>query len=182
VPANKIIGSGTLLDTARLRSRISEYLSVSQKNVHAYVFGEHGDTSFVPWSIAEISTVRLTDCDGLIHLNGHDAMKLDYDEIEDYIRSSGAQIIKSKGHTNYAIAMAVCGLCECLFSGANSIVAASTMLNGDYGIYDVCLSLPVLLGKQSVQGHITPALTPFELVKLRNSAAALRQVIDQLDI
>lgn len=182
IPQNRIIGSGTLLDTARLRARIAEYLSVSQKNVHAYVFGEHGETSFVPWSIAEVSTISLADYKELIKLDQGIMVDLDYDEIDNYMRSSGGKIIRRKGCTNYAIAVSVCGICECLQGGVNAVVTVSTMLGGEYGISDVCLSLPMLLGNGKVQGRITPRLTDEELEKLHHSADALKAVIAQIDL
>ena len=182
IPQNCIIGSGTLLDTARLRARIAEYLSVSQKNVHAYVFGEHGETSFVPWSIAEVSTISLADYKELIKLDQGIMVDLDYDEIDNYMRSSGGKIIRRKGCTNYAIAVSVCGICECLQGGVNAVVTVSTMLSGEYGISDVCLSLPMLLGNGKVQGRITPRLTDEELEKLHHSADALKAVIAQIDL
>ena len=182
IPQNRIIGSGTLLDTARLRARIAEYLSVSQKNVHAYVFGEHGETSFVPWSIAEVSTISLADYKELIKLDQGIMVDLDYDEIDNYMRSSGGKIIRRKGCTNYAIAVSVCGICECLQGGVNAVVTVSTMLSGEYGISDVCLSLPMLLGNGKVQGRITPRLTDEELEKLHHSADALKAVIAQIDL
>ncbi len=182
IPQNRIIGSGTLLDTARLRARIAEYLSVSQKNVHAYVFGEHGETSFVPWSIAEVSTISLADYKELIKLDQGIMVDLDYDEIDNYMRSSGGKIIRRKGCTNYAIAVSVCGICECLQGGVNAVVTVSTMLSGEYGISDVCLSLPMLLGNGQVQGRITPRLTDEELEKLHHSADALKAVIAQIDL
>ncbi len=182
IPQDRIIGSGTLLDTARLRARIAEYLSVSQKNVHAYVFGEHGDTSFVPWSIAEVSTINIADYKELIKLNQGIMVDLDYNEIDNYMRSSGGKIIRRKGCTNYAIAVSVCGICECLQGGVNAVVSVSTMLDGEYGISDVCLSLPMLLGNGKVQGRITPRLTDEELEKLHHSADALKAVIAQIDL
>lgn len=182
IPQNRIIGSGTLLDTARLRARIAEYLSVSQKNVHAYVFGEHGETSFVPWSIAEVSTISLADYKELIKLDQGIMVDLDYDEIDNYMRSSGGKIIRRKGCTNYAIAVSVCGICECLQGGVNAVVTVSTMLSGEYGISDVSLSLPMLLGNGKVQGRITPRLTDEELEKLHHSADALKAVIAQIDL
>ena len=182
IPQNRIIGSGTLLDTARLRARIAEYLSVSQKNVHAYVFGEHGETSFVPWLIAEVSTISLADYKELIKLDQGIMVDLDYDEIDNYMRSSGGKIIRRKGCTNYAIAVSVCGICECLQGGVNAVVTVSTMLSGEYGISDVCLSLPMLLGNGKVQGRITPRLTDEELEKLHHSADALKAVIAQIDL
>ena len=174
IPEDRVIGSGTLLDTARLRARIAEYLSVSQKNVHAYVFGEHGETSFVPWSIAEVSTINLEDYKDLIKLKKGIMVDLDYEEI--------AKIIARKGCTNYAIATSVCGICECLFGGVNAVVTVSTMLHGEYGLDDVCLSLPVMLGNGQVQGRIMPRLTDEEMEKLHYSGNALKTVISQLNL
>ena len=121
IPSNRIIGTGTQLDTARLRARIAEYLSVSQKNVHAYVFGEHGETSFIPWSIAEVSTVSLFDCKDKIKLDEDILVDLDYAEIERHMRSSGAKVIERKGCTNYAISVAVCSICDALFGAVNAV-------------------------------------------------------------
>ena len=182
IPEERVFGSGTLLDTARLRARIAEYLDVSQRNVHAYVFGEHGETSFVPWSIAEVSTINLEDYRELIKLKKGIMVDLDYEEIDKYMRSSGAKIIERKGCTNYAIAISVCSLCECLYGGVNAAVTVSTMLHGEYGLNDVCLSLPVLLGNGQIQGRIMPRLTEEEIEKLHHSGDALKKVIAQLDI
>ena len=182
IPANRIIGTGTQLDTARLRARIAEYLSVSQKNVHAYVFGEHGDTSFVPWSIAEVSTISLLDSQDKIHLDDDISVDLDYREIERHVRSSGAKVIERKGCTNYAISVAVCSICEALFGVVNAVQTVSVMLKGEYGISDVCLSMPALIGNGLVRGHITPVLTDEELEKLHYSADSLKKVLAQLDI
>ncbi len=182
IPEERVIGSGTLLDTARLRARIAEYLSISQKNVHAYVFGEHGETSFVPWSIAEISTIGIEDYKEMIRLKNGIMVDLDYDEIDKYMRSSGAKIIKRKGCTNYAISVSVCAICECLFGGVNAVATVATMLHGEYGLDDVCLSLPVLLGNGKVQGRILPRLTEEEHAKLLHSGNALKEIIAQLDI
>ena len=182
IPANRIIGTGTQLDTARLRARIAEYLSVSQKNVHAYVFGEHGETSFIPWSIAEVSTVSLFDCKDKIKLDEDILVDLDYAEIERHMRSSGAKVIERKGCTNYAISVAVCSICDALFGAVNAVQTVSLMLNGEYGISDVCLSMPALIGNGIVRGRITPVLTDEELAKLHYSADALKKVISQMAI
>ena len=182
IPSNRIIGPGTQLDTARLRARIAEYLSVSQKNVHAYVFGEHGETSFIPWSIAEVSTVSLFDCKDKIKLDEDILVDLDYAEIERHMRSSGAKVIERKGCTNYAISVAVCSICDALFGAVNAVQTVSLMLNGEYGISDVCLSMPALIGNGIVRGRITPVLTDEELAKLHYSADALKKVISQMAI
>lgn len=182
IPSNRIIGTGTQLDTARLRARIAEYLSVSQKNVHAYVFGEHGETSFIPWSIAEVSTVSLFDCKDKIKLDEDIMVDLDYAEIERHMRSSGAKVIERKGCTNYAISVAVCSICDALFGAVNAVQTVSLMLNGEYGISDVCLSMPALIGNGIVRGRITPVLTDEELAKLHYSADALKKVLSQMAI
>lgn len=182
IPANRIIGTGTQLDTARLRARIAEYLSVSQKNVHAYVFGEHGETSFIPWSIAEVSTVSLFECKDKIKLDEDILVDLDYAEIERHMRSSGAKVIERKGCTNYAISVAVCSICDALFGAVNAVQTVSLMLNGEYGISDVCLSMPALIGNGVVRGRITPVLTDEELAKLHYSADALKKVLSQMAI
>ncbi len=150
--------------------------------MHAYVFGEHGDTSFVPWSIAEISTIKLADYKELIKLHNGIMVDLDYAEVDKYMRSSGAKIIERKGCTNYAIAMAVCSICEALFGAVNAVQTVSVKLNGEYGISDVCLSLPALIGNGCIQGRIMPKLTDDELQKLHNSADALKKVIAQMQI
>ena len=181
-PEERIMGSGTLLDTARLRARIAEYLNVSQKNIHAYVLGEHGDSSFIPWSVAQVSTIPLSDYKELIHYKNQNFMELDYDEVEKYMRTSGSKIISRKGATYYAIAISVCEICESLFGSVDAVTTVSTMMHGEYGMEDVCLSIPTLVGPKGVAGKITPNLTAEEEAKLLNSANALKKVIAELDI
>lgn len=176
IPENRIIGSGTILDTARLRSRISEYYSVNQKNVHAYILGEHGDSGFVPWSIANISNVPIEDYRGAI-LNSVDYPPFDRDEVENYVRKSGARVIARKGATFYAVSMSVCHICQCLLSGIDTTMTVSTMLHGEYGIDDVCLSLLNAVGKNGVNGKILLHLNDSEIESLHNSANSLKNVI-----
>jgi L-lactate dehydrogenase len=107
---------------------------------------------------------------------------LDYDEIYKYMRSSGAKIIERKGFTNYAIAVSVCSICDYLTSGVNTVATVSTMLHGEYGLEDVCLSLPVLVGDGHVQGRILPTLTEKEMEQLHTSANALKNIISQVTI
>jgi len=180
LPANRIIGSGTNLDTSRLRSRISETLNISQSDVHAYVFGEHGDSSFVPWSLANVSGVHI---DRYVKCLPEDKRAtVDYAAIEEYTKKSGATVIADKGATFYAIAMSVCHICKCLFSGINTNLAVSTMMNGEYGIDDVCLSVLTTLGKNGVEGKLEVPLTDDEIAKLRHSADCLKEVIHNIDL
>ncbi len=183
IPENKIVGSGTILDTARLRARLSEYYNISQANVHAYVLGEHGDSSFIPWSVANISNVPIKDCQqfstetaGLIN------PPLNLSDVEQYVRKSGGRVIARKGATFYAVSVSVCHICKCLLGGMDTTMTVSTMMHGEYGIDDVCLSTLNLIGNNCVRGKVNISLTDEEVVKLRNSADTLKQVIGSLNI
>ena len=183
IPENKIVGSGTILDTARLRARLSEYYNISQANVHAYVLGEHGDSSFIPWSVANISNVPIKYCQqfstetaGLIN------PPLNLSDVEQYVRKSGGRVIARKGATFYAVSVSVCHICKCLLGGMDTTMTVSTMMHGEYGIDDVCLSTLNLIGNNCVRGKVNISLTDEEVVKLRNSADTLKQVIGSLNI
>ncbi len=182
LPSNQIIGSGTILDTSRLRARLSEYFEISQQNVHASVFGEHGDSSFVPWSSATIAGVPL-DVYAKSQMMRNPALpELDHAEVEDYIRTSGARVIRRKGATYYAVSLAVCHICKCIFYSTETLLTVSTMLNGEYGISDVCLSLMTEVGKDGC-GNIFPTpMTDEEIAKLRSSAETLKAIIKDVGL
>ena len=181
LPQERVIGSGTVLDTARLRARISEYYSVNQKNVHAYVLGEHGDSSFVPWSLANISNVPIEKFkDALQTKEVYPEFVLS--EVEEYMRKSGARIIQRKGATFYAVSISVCHICKCLLSGIDTTLTVSTMLNGEYGIDDVCLSLLNVVGDKGAHAKIMLPLNEEELAALHNSAQVLKDLIAGLNI
>ncbi len=182
LPENRIIGSGTILDTARLRARLSEYYNISQSNVHAYVFGEHGDSSFIPWSVANISNVPISKCNELISLPGMESPTLNFDEIEQYVRKSGGRVIARKGATFYAVSISVCHICKCLLAGIDTTMTVSTMMHGEYGIDDVCLSTLNLVGHDGIRGKVNVPLTDEETAKLRFSADTLKDVIKNLNI
>ncbi|MBE6931047.1 MAG: L-lactate dehydrogenase [Clostridia bacterium] len=182
LPENRVFGSGTLLDTARLRSRLAEYLSISQKNVHAYVLGEHGDSSFVPWSIASISNINLVDYRNGLNYKGVIHPDLDFDEIEKYIRTSGSKIIGRKGATFYAIAISVCHIIEVLLGSTNTVMAVSSMMHGEFGIDEVALSIPFIVGPGGIKGNVLPPLTDEEISKLQHSAGVLKDVISQITL
>ena len=181
IPENRVIGSGTILDTARLRSRISEYYSVSQKNVHAFVLGEHGDSSFVPWSNANISNVPVLNYPEYI-LNKGTYPEFKMEDVEEYMRTSGGRIIGRKGATFYAVSMSVCHLCKCLLNSVDTTLTVSTMLHGEYGIEDVALSLLTVVGNKTAENKILLPLTEEELKKLHHSAECLKNVIGSLEI
>ena len=173
---NQVIGSGTALDTSRLRSSIADHVGLSPNSIHAYVLGEHGDSSFIPWSITNIAGIPMEEyCEDQEHAD------LDEDEIIDEVRKAGAEVIKRKGATFYAIAMSVNKICDSILRDANNIITVSTLMDGRYGISDVCLSLPAVLGSNGIEREVSPKLTDDEVAKLQNSAKALRSVIDQLE-
>ena len=182
LPENQIIGSGTILDTARLRQGLSEHFHVAQKNIHAYVYGEHGDSSFVPWSGADISTVNIDDYYEAMKANGIEIEELDKAAMEEHVHKSGGQVIAKKGATFYAISIAVVYLCNMVLAASDSVATVSSMMHGEYGIEDVCLSTLTLVGPHGVQGKIPMRLTDEEVAKLKASADVLKSVIAQLDI
>ena len=182
IPESHIIGSGTILDTARLRSRLSEYYNINQGNVHAYVFGEHGDSSFIPWSVANISNVPIKDCGKLILTPGITSPELDFEEVEQYVRKSGGRVIARKGATFYAVSVSVCHIVKCIFDGMDTTMTVSTMMHGEYGVSDVCLSTLNMIGHDGIRGKVNVPLTDEEVVKLRHSADTLKDVINSLNI
>lgn len=182
IPENHIIGSGTILDTARLRARLSEYYNINQSNVHAYVFGEHGDSSFIPWSVANISNIPVSQCQQLIMEPGIRSPELNFEEVEQYVRKSGGRVIARKGATFYAVSVSVCHICKCVLAGIDTTMTVSTMMHGEYGIDDVCLSTLSMIGHNGVRGKVNIMLNDEEIKKLQHSANTLKEVISNLDI
>ena len=182
LPENQIIGSGTVLDTARLRCGLSEHFGVAQKNVHAYVFGEHGDSSFVPWSSACISAIPVDEYPEVMKASGVEVEPVDKEAMIEYVRKSGGKIIANKGATFYAVSASVVQLCNVLLAASDSMASVSTMMHGEYGIDDVCMSTLALIGPNGYRGKVLIKLTDEELVKMKASADALKAVISQIEI
>jgi L-lactate dehydrogenase len=182
LPERQIIGSGTILDTSRLQSELAKRFCISPKNVHAHVYGEHGDSSFVPWSLATIATNHLDDYKN----NSPDKDRInwnqDYEEVEEFVKKSGGIVIENKGATFFAVAMSVCHICKCIYNGAGTALTVSTMMHGEYGVEDVCLSTLALVDRNGVRGKIMNKLTDEELKKLHISAEKLKSVIAQVEV
>lgn len=172
---NQVIGSGTALDTSRLRAIIGDHVGLSPNSIHAYVFGEHGDSSFIPWSLTNIAGIPMEE-----YCADQDHADLDEEEIINEVRTAGAEVIKRKGATFYAIAMSVNKICDSILRDSNNIITVSTMMNGKYGIDDVCLSLPCVIGSNGIEREVSPKMTDTEIEKLRASADALKSVIAQI--
>lgn len=182
LPENKIIGSGTILDTARLRARISEYYDISQQNVHAYVFGEHGDSSFVPWSLANISNVPVAEYPKVATTPGALYPELNYKDVEEYMRKSGGRVIQRKGATFYAVSLSVCHICKCLLNGTDTTMTVSTMMHGEYGVDDVCLSTLNIVGRDGIRGKLLVSLTDEETALLHKSADCLKDILHNIQL
>lgn len=177
IPEHRIIGSGTILDTARLRARLSEFYSISQSNCHAYVMGEHGDSSFIPWSLANISNVPIDECHNSFTSSEKILAPINKEEVEEYVRKSGSRVIKRKGATFYAVSVSVCHIVKCLLSGIDTTMTVSTMMHGEYGIDDVCLSTLNVVGNNGIRSDVVLPLNDDEIAKLRYSADCLRNII-----
>ena len=180
IPASRIFGTGTMLDTARFRARIAETYKVCQENVHGYVFGEHGDSSFVPWSLANIGSIPV-DSFASSYTGENVLPSFDKNDVEDYIRKSGGIIIAAKKCTNYGIGVTTATLVEALNYSTDSVLTISSMLNGEYGISDVCLSIPTIVGCNGIKGHVATPLTDAEVASLKHSAECLKEVIKQVE-
>jgi L-lactate dehydrogenase len=181
LPERQVIGSGTILDTSRLKAELGDRLCISPKHVHAHVYGEHGDSSFVPWSLATVANCHIDKFRDISPNKAEIRWNQDYAEMEEFVKVSGARIIENKGATFYAVAMAVCQLCKRVLSDVDSALTVSTMMHGEYGVDDVCLSVLTLVDRSGVRGKILNDLTDEEVAKLQQSAAKLRSVIDQIE-
>ena len=183
IPKSRVIGTGTTLDSIRLRTRLSELYSVNQEQVHAYVLGEHGDTSFVAWSTADISGIPLDQYEQTISQKGAlEVTPYDREEVATFVRKSGGLIIAGKGATFYGIAACVAQIVNSIYSSAYTILPVSTVLEGEYGISGVALSTLCAIGNEGIITTLTPKLSDEELAKMHKSAEALKAVIAQIEI
>ena len=182
LPERQIIGSGTILDTSRLQSELAKRFCISPKNVHAHVYGEHGDSSFVPWSLVHIANNHIDAYKASSPDKDRIDWNQDYEEVETFVKKSGGIIIENKGATFYAVAMSVCHICKCIYADAGTAVTVSTMMHGEYGVEDVCLSTLNLVDRKGVRGKIMNKMTDEEVAKLQASADKLKSVIAQIQI
>ena len=182
LPENQIMGSGTILDTARLRYGLSEHFKVAQGNIHAYVFGEHGDTSFIPWTGAYISGLSTDEYYEEMKAHGKDVKPLDKEAMLEYVQKSGGKVIAKKGATFYAVSATGCQLVGLILAASDSLATVSSMLHGEYGIEDVCLSTLTLVGPNGTQGKVQMRMNKEEVALLKKSADALKEVIAQIEL
>lgn len=179
LPENRVIGSGTVLDTARLKYALGEHLEVDSRSVHSFIIGEHGDSEIVAWSSTNVLGIPVNDfCELRGHFNHEEAMH----RIADDVKNSAYDIIEKKGATYYGIAMSVKRICECIMRDEKSILPISSMMHGEYGISDICLSMPTVVGREGVETRVPIQLNEQEESALSASAEQLSKVAAQLDL
>ena len=177
LPKNQVFGTGTVLDTIRLRTRLAEIYNVNKQQVHANVLGEHGDTSFVAWSTATIAGIPLDEYNASIATPYNLPTEYTREDVENYVKKSGGKIIARKGCTVYGIGMSTTHIVKTLSGNAETAMTISSLHEGEYGISDVCLSSLSLVDSTGVRSIITQKLTDDEVQKLYASAQALKEVI-----
>ena len=178
-PQNKVFGSGTVLDSARLKYELGNHLNVDARNIHAFIIGEHGDSEIAAWSSANVSGIELNEfCEMRGHFEHDKATK----EIAQRVKNSAYEIISKKRATYYGIAMAVKRICEVIIRDEKSILPVSSMMHGEYGIDDVVLSMPAIVGKGGLETKVPISLNEEEQEKLRESAQTLKSVLEGLEI
>ena len=172
-PSNRVIGSGTVLDTGRFKYLLGEHLDVDSRSVHAFSIGEHGDSELAAWSNARIGGLKVNDfCELRGHFNHEQSMK----KIFENVRNSAYEIIERKHATYYGIAMAVKRICEAIVRNEKSILPVSSLMTGEYGLNDVVLSIPAVVDETGVQKVIPIELNDEELTKLKDSANILKDI------
>ena len=177
LPKSQVFGTGTVLDTIRLRTYLAEIFNVNKQQVHAHVLGEHGDSSFVAWSAATIAGIPLSEYRGALASPYILPKEYTHEEVEEYVRKSGGQIIARKGCTVYGIAMSSTKIVKALSGDAETAMTISSLHEGEYGINDVCLSSLSLIDHTGVRSILTQKLSDAEYKKMYESAEALKSVI-----
>lgn len=179
MPADRVIGSGTVLDTARFKYILGEHLGVDPRNVHVRIIGEHGDSEIAVWSTANISGIPVNDfCELRGHFQHEEAMQ----RIADHVKNSAYEIIEKKKATYYGIAMSVKRICEAIVRDEKPILPVSNYMTGLYGLDDIVLSMPAVVGKDGIEYQVPAPIDASEQARLRESAEKLKTVIAGLDL
>ncbi len=179
LPANRVLGSGTVLDSARFKYILGEHLGVDPRNVHARIVGEHGDSEVAVWSTANVSGIPIHDfCELRGHFDHEEAMQ----RIADDVKNSAYEIIEKKRATYYGIAMTVKRICEAIVRDEKAIIPVSNYQNGEYGLNDVVLSMPAIVGRGGVEYKVPAPYSAKELEALHESAKTMKEVIAELDL
>lgn len=177
-PSHRIIGTGTMLDTGRFRSLLGQHYNVDPRSVHAYIVGEHGDSEVPLWSSADIGGVSIID---------HVVLNKQFDKermahLFEKVRNAAYQIIERKGYTNTAIGAVIARLCQTILDDQKSVLTVSTRLSGEYGLEDLCLSIPCLVGLEGIEAKVLPELNNQEIDGLKRSARIIKESLDGLSL
>lgn len=176
---NKVIGSGTVLDTARFRYLLGDHVGIDPRNVHAYIIGEHGDTEVATWSLTNIAGIPMDRyCEDCHRCEG----ELSKHQIYQDVKNAAYEIIQRKSATYYAVALAVRRIVESIVRDENSILTVSSLMEGNYGMKDVCLSVPSIVNRHGIERVLDIPLSDEETVLLRKSGDSLKQVISELSL
>jgi len=176
---NRVFGSGTVLDTARLKYELGNHLDVDSRSIHAFIIGEHGDSEIAAWSSANVSGIPLNKfCEMRGHFNHEESMEA----IAENVKNSAYEIIQKKKATYFGVAMAVKRICEAIVRDEKSILSVSSMMRGDFGIDGIALSMPAIVGKNGVETKVPIQLDEKETEKLKNSAKTLSDILSQNEI
>ena len=178
-PKERVFGSGTVLDSARFRYLLSEHLDVDSRSVHAFIIGEHGDSELAVWSSANVAGIDIHD---FCELRGHYEHDAAMERIYKEVRDSAYEIIERKGATYYGVAMAVGRIAESIIRDENSVLPVSSLMEGEYGLEDLCISVPTLVSQKGAEQVLEIPLDEKEHKKLRQSAAELKKVLETLDL
>ncbi|WP_026881212.1 L-lactate dehydrogenase [Clostridium akagii] len=176
-PKERVLGSGTVLDTSRLKFMLSEHFNIDSRNIHTYIMGEHGDSEIATWSITSIAGMDVNDyckiscnqCEGIKNLH-----------IEDEVKNAAYEIIKRKGATYYAVALAITRIVEAILGDEHSILTVSSLLEGEYGINDIYLGVPSIVCSSGIKNIIEVQLSPSELAALNSSADKLKESLSSI--
>ncbi len=178
-PANRVVGSGTILDTSRLRFLLGDYLDIDPRNIHAYIVGEHGDSEVAVWSLATVAGTRLKD---YCPVCGQE-----YDEdylngLFEKVKNAAYKIIELKGRTYYAIGLGLTRIVESILRDENSVLTVSSLLQNYHGVSDVCLSVPTIVNREGVREVLKLPLEKGEIDQFQKSASVVKDVMKSLDI
>ncbi len=177
LPENRVIGSGTVLDTARLKSNLGKHLDVDSRSVHAFIIGEHGDSEIAAWSSANVSGIPLND---FCEMRGHYSHEESTERIAADVKNAAYEIIQKKRATYYGVAMAVRRICEVIVRDEKSVLPVSSILHGEYGIDGVALSMPAIVGRNGLETLVPITLSGEEQKKLQESAETLKQYLQDI--
>ena len=178
-PAHRVIGSGTVLDTARLKYVLGRHLQVDPRDVHAYIIGEHGDSELAVWSGAQVAGIHINHfCELRGHFNHQEAME----RLAQQVLDSAYEIIERKGATYYGVAVAVKRIATAIVKNEHAVLPISSLMQGEFGLNDICLSIPTVVGSQGVEKVVDIYLNNEENEKLQESAKALKEVLNGLDL